>query len=119
MATKHLTKAEFLAKVANFETSPNKWKFLGDRPAVIDFYAQWCGPCKTLGPILEEVSDEYEGKVDFYKVDTEAEQQLAAAFNIRSIPSILFVPKEGEPQMAQGLMPKSSLKEAIDTVLLK
>jgi len=119
MATKHLTKAEFLAKVANFETSPNEWKFLGDRPAVIDFYAQWCGPCKTLGPILEEVSDEYEGKVDFYKIDTEAEQELAAAFNIRSIPSILFVPKEGEPQMAQGLMPKSSLKEAIDTVLLK
>lgn len=119
MATKHLTKAEFLEKVANFETSPNEWKFLGDKPVVIDFYAQWCGPCKTLGPIMEEVSDEYEGKVDIYKIDTEAEPELAAAFNIRSIPSILFVPKEGEPQMAQGLMPKSSLKDAINTVLLK
>jgi len=119
MATKHLTKAEFLEKVANFETSPNKWAFLGDKPAVIDFYAEWCGPCKSLSPIMEEVSDEFEGKVDFYKVDTEAEQELAAAFNIRSIPSILFIPKEGDPQMAQGLMPKSSLKEAVNTVLLK
>lgn len=119
MATKHLTKAEFLEKVANFETSPNKWVFLGDKPAVIDFYAEWCGPCKSLSPIMEEVSDEFEGKVDFYKVDTEAEQELAAAFNIRSIPSILFIPKEGDPQMAQGLMPKSSLKEAVNTVLLK
>jgi len=119
MATKHLTKAEFLEKVANFETSPEAWKFLGDKPAVIDFYAQWCGPCKTLGPIMEEVSDEFEGKVDFYKIDTEAEPELAAAFNIRSIPSILFVPKVGDPQMAQGLMPKSSLKDAINTVLLK
>lgn len=118
MKTIHLTKAEFLSKVANYEADPTVWKYLGDKPAIIDFYASWCGPCRTIAPILEELADEYEGKIHIYKVDTEKEQELAAAFGIRSIPSLLFVPMEGAPQMAQGALPKSAFKEAIEEVLL-
>ncbi|HQB68768.1 MAG TPA: thioredoxin [Paludibacteraceae bacterium] len=118
MGTIHLTKADFLKKVVNYEANPTEWKYLGDKPAIIDFYASWCGPCKMIAPILEELAAEYDGQIYIYKVDTEAEQELAAVFNIRSIPSILFVPMEGQPQMAQGAMPKASLKEAIESVLL-
>ena len=118
MGTIHLTKEEFLKKVVNYEANPTEWKYLGDKPAIIDFYASWCGPCKMIAPVLEELAAEYDGKIYIYKIDTEAEQELAAAFNIRSIPSILFVPMEGQPQMAQGAMPKASFKEAIESVLL-
>lgn len=118
MTTIHLTKSEFLAKVANYETNPTEWKYLGDRPAIIDFYASWCGPCKMIAPILEELAAEYGDSIYIYKINTEEEQELAAAFNIRSIPTLLFIPMEGTPQMAQGAMPKASLKEAIDKVLL-
>ncbi len=119
MKATELTKADFLKKVANFETTPNEWKYLGDKPAIVDFYASWCGPCKMVAPILEELAGEYEGQIYVYKVNTENEQELAAAFGIRSIPSILFIPMNGQPQMAQGAMPKSSFKEAIEKVLLK
>lgn len=119
MSVKHLTKAEFLTKVVNYEENPGEWKFLGDKPAIIDFYASWCGPCKAVAPILEELAAEYEGRIDIYKVDTEKEQELAAVFGIRSIPSILFIPLEGQPQMAQGAMPKTSFVEAINDILLK
>ena len=119
MSVKHLTKAEFLTKVVNYEANPGEWKFLGDKPAIIDFYASWCGPCKAAAPILEELATEYEGRIDIYKVDTEKEQELAAVFGIRSIPSILFIPMEGQPQMAQGAMPKSSFVDAINDILLK
>ncbi|MDD4516780.1 thioredoxin [Massilibacteroides sp.] len=118
MKTIHLTKADFLVKVANFETNPNEWKYLGDKPAVIDFYADWCAPCKAIAPILEELAAEYEGEIYIYKIDTEKEQELAAAFGVRSIPTLLFVPMSGEPQMARGALPKGTLKEAIDSVLL-
>lgn len=118
MQTIHLTKSEFLAKVADYETLPNEWKYLGDRPAVIDFYASWCGPCKMIAPILEELAAEYGDSIYIYKINTEEEQELAAAFGIQSIPTLLFVPMEGAPQMAQGAMPKNALKEAIDKVLL-
>ncbi len=118
MKTIHLTKEEFLNKVANYEANPNEWKYLGDKPAIIDFYADWCGPCKMIAPILEELAKEYDGKIYVYKVNTEQEQELAGAFGIRSIPSLLFVPMEGSPQMAMGALPKNSFKEAIDTVLL-
>lgn len=119
MSTIHLTKADFLKKIADYEKNPTEWKFLGDKPAIIDFYADWCGPCKMVAPILEELATEYDGKVDIYKVDTENEQELAAAFGIRSIPSILFVPMNDHPQMAQGAMPKHSFVDAIQNILLK
>ncbi|MFV0470875.1 MAG: thioredoxin [Paludibacteraceae bacterium] len=114
----HLTKEDFLKKVANYEADPNEWKYLGDKPCLIDFYADWCGPCKTIAPILEELAKEYAGQIYIYKINTEDEQELAGAFGIRSIPSLLFVPMEGQPQMAMGALPKATFKEAIDGVLL-
>ena len=114
--TELLTKETFLKKVFNYEEN-KEWKFEGDLPCVIDFYADWCGPCKAVAPVLEQLGEEYKGKVNIYKIDTEAEQELAAAFGIRSIPSILFVPKNGEPQMAQGALPKPQFEEIIKNVL--
>jgi thioredoxin len=119
MGTIHLTKAEFLTKVANYEANPTEWKYLGDKPCIIDFYASWCGPCKTIAPILEDLAKEYDGQIYIYKIDTEKEQELAAAFGIRSIPTILFCPVGENPQMAQGAMPKDAFKQAIEEVLLK
>lgn len=119
MGTIHLTKAEFLSKVANYEANPNEWKYLGDKPCIIDFYASWCGPCKTIAPILEDLAKEYDGQIYIYKVNTEEEQELAAAFGIRSIPTLLFCPLNEVPQMAQGAMPKEAFKQAIEEVLLK
>lgn len=118
MKTIHLNKMDFLTKVANYETHPTDWKYLGDKPALIDFYADWCGPCKAIAPVLEELANEYDGEIYIYKIDTEAEKELAAMFGIRSIPSLLFIPMEGSLQMAQGALPKNVLKEAIDKVLL-
>ncbi len=117
--TIHLTKADFLTKVVNYEKNPEKWEYLGDKPAIIDFYADWCGPCKMIAPILEELAAEYEDQIYIYKIDTEAEQELAAAFGIRSIPTLLFVPMGEAPQMAQGALPKDAFKQAINEVLLK
>lgn len=114
----HLTKDEFLQKVYNYEKNPNEWKYEGDKPAIVDFYATWCGPCKMLAPILEELAKEYDGQIVVYKIDTEKEPELSAAFGIRSIPTLLFIPKSGDPQVAQGAMPKASLKKAIDEFLL-
>jgi thioredoxin 1 len=113
----HLTKETFKQKVFDFETN-KEWKFNGTIPCIIDFYADWCGPCKMVAPVLEELSNEYKGKVDIYKVDTEAEQELAAIFGIRSIPSILFVPMEGQPQMVMGALPKGSFIQIINDVLI-
>jgi len=112
----HLTKETFKEKIFNFEENKD-WKFEGDKPAIIDFYADWCQPCKIVSPILEEIAQEYDGKVDVYKVDTEDQQELAAMFGIRSIPSILFVPKDEQPQMAQGALPKDTIEKAISDVL--
>lgn len=119
MKTIHLTKADFLAKVANYETNPNEWKYLGDKPALIDFYADWCGPCKAIAPVLDELAKEYGDDIYIYKIDTEQEQELAAVFGIRSIPTLIFVPMDGQPQVAQGALPKPELKKLIDSVLLK
>ena len=118
MNTIALTKADFLKKVADYEKNPTEWKYLGDKPALIDFYASWCGPCKALAPVLEELAAEYGDQIHIYKIDTEAEQELAAAFGIRSIPTLLFVPMEGQPRMAQGALPKATLKKAIDEIML-
>lgn len=115
----HLTKAEFLAKVMNYEKNPQEWIYLGDKPCLIDFYASWCGPCKRLAPILDELAQEYAGEIYIYKIDTEKERELAAVFAVRSIPTLLFCPMGENPQIAQGALPKEQLKEAIDKVLLK
>lgn len=112
-----LSKETFLEKVFNYEQN-KEWKYEGDLPCLIDFYADWCGPCKMVHPILEELSKEYEGKIKIYQIDTEVEQELAAAFGIRSIPSLLFCPADGQPQMAQGALPKAALKKAIEEILL-
>lgn len=114
--TENLTKEAFLEKVFNFKEN-KEWKFEGKKPALIDFYADWCGPCKMLAPILEELSEGYGDKIDIYKIDTEAEQELSAAFGIRSIPSMLFCPTEGEPQMANGALPKADSERVISEVL--
>ena len=112
-----LTKETFLEKVFNYETN-KEWKFEGELPCVIDFWAPWCGPCRMVAPVMEELSVEYAGKVNFYKINTDVEQELGSAFGIRSIPSLLFVPKEGQPKMAVGALPKESLKRAIQEELL-
>ena len=112
----YLTVETFKQKVFNYEKN-TEWKFEGDKPAIIDFYADWCGPCKMVAPILEELSKEYEGKLNIYKVDTESEQELASVFGIRSIPSLLFVPKDAQPQMAMGALPKDTFKKAFKDVL--
>ena len=117
MSTIHLNKEQFLEKVMNFEKTPKDWKYLGDKPCIIDFYADWCGPCKAVAPVLEDLAAEYDGKIYIYKVNTDEEQELAAAFGIQSIPTIYFCPMEGEPQMAMGALPKATIKQAIKEVL--
>lgn len=112
----HLTKETFLNKVFNFEKS-KEWKFEGEKPCIIDFYADWCGPCKMVAPVLEELANDFEGKLNVYKVNTEEELELASAFGIRSIPSFLFVPAQGQPQMAMGALPKESFIKAFKDVL--
>jgi len=112
----NLTVETFKEKVFDY-TQTKEWSFKGDKPAIIDFYADWCGPCKTIAPILEELDTEYES-IDFYKVNTETENELAATFGIQSIPSILFIPLEGSPQMALGALPKETFKKAISEILI-
>ncbi|MDT8285590.1 MAG: thioredoxin [Elusimicrobiales bacterium] len=106
----------FKSKVFDFDKS-KEWKFEGDKPCIVDFYADWCGPCKMLSPLLQELSEKYAGKLDIYKIDTDKEQELAASFGIQSIPTMLFVPMSGKPQMAQGVLPKEALEKAIADVL--
>lgn len=112
-----LTTEDFKKKVFDY-TASQDWKYEGTLPAIIDFYADWCGPCKMVAPILEELGKEYEGKVLIYKVDTEAEQELAAVFGIRSIPSFLFVPTEGQPMMQPGALPKNVFQKVIEEHLV-
>lgn len=114
--TEHLTKETFKSKVFDYENN-KEWKFEGDKPCIIDFYADWCAPCKMVAPVLEELSEDFDGKLDIYKVNTEEEQELAAIFGIRSIPSILFVPVGGQPQMAMGALPKETFIKAFKDVL--
>jgi thioredoxin 1 len=112
----HLTKETFKEKVFNFELY-NEWKFEGEVPCMIDFYADWCGPCKMVAPVLEELQKEYGDKLVIYKVNTENERELALMFGVQSIPSLLFVPVGGQPQMALGALPKSTFEKAIADVL--
>ncbi len=114
--TEHLTKQDFLDKVFNYEEN-EEWNYKGDLPAIIDFWADWCAPCRAVAPVLEDLSEEYAGKIKIYKVNTEQEQELAAAFGIRSIPSLLFIPAEGQPQMAAGALPKDTFIKVIEDIL--
>ena len=114
MTTINLTKGGFLRKIANYEMNPHKWKFLGEKPALIDFYAPWCGPCKSLSPVLDELAKEYSGKLDIYKVNVDDEQELASFFRIRTVPTLLFVPMEGDPHISTGAPSKGQLKKALD-----
>ena len=116
MTLEHLTKDTFKEKVFNFEAS-KEWKYAGSKPAIIDFYADWCAPCRMVAPVLEELKDEYADKIEIYKVNTEEERELSAMFGIQSIPSLLFIPLEGQPQMAMGALPKDTFKQAIGDVL--
>ena len=118
MATIKLTADKFKSDIFDY-TTEKEWSFKGERPAIIDFYADWCGPCKMVAPIMEELSEEYVGKVDIYKVDTEVEQELSSVFGIRSIPSMLFIPMEGQPMMQPGALPKDAFKEVIEKELLQ
>jgi thioredoxin 1 len=112
----HLTIQTFKEKVFNFEEN-KEWKFEGKLPCLIDFYADWCGPCRKVAPILEELASEYDGKLTIYKIDTEQERELASLFRVQSIPSLLFVPVDGQPQMALGALPRESFVNAIENVL--
>jgi len=116
MKLEHLTNETFKQKIFNFEAN-KEWKFEGETPAIIDFYADWCQPCKVIAPILEELKEEYGEKLDIFKVNTEEQRELSSVFGIQSIPSLLFVPKEGQPQMAMGALPKETFKQAISEVL--
>lgn len=114
-----LTKKDFIQKVWNFETSPKAFKYLGNKPAIIDFYAVWCGPCKKQSPIMDELAIKYKDKVIFYKIDVDKEKDLARGFGIQSIPTLLFIPKKGEPGLSAGLHSKEDLIKIIESQLLK
>jgi thioredoxin len=113
----HLTNEQFKKMVFNYETN-KEWKYLGNKPAIIDFYASWCGPCRIMTPRLEEIAKEYAGKIIVYKVDTDKEQALSANMGIQSLPTLVFIPQSGKPQASLGAIPKESLVKAIHEVLL-
>ncbi|MDH6343992.1 thioredoxin 1 [Parabacteroides sp. PFB2-12] len=113
-----LNKADFIAKVFNFEKNTDNWVYEGDKPCIIDFYADWCPPCKKIAPILAELAAEYKEDIIIYKINVDNEKELAALFGIQSIPSLLFVPVSGQPMMAQGALPKDKFIEQIDSFLL-
>lgn len=114
----HLTTAEFKKLVVNYDANPNKWVYLGDKPAIVDFWATWCPPCKAIAPILDELAKEYQGQIYVYKVDVDKETELASAFGIQSIPTLLFIPMKGDPKAEVGALPKETFKDRIDNFLL-
>lgn len=115
----HLTEQTFKQKVMDYDKNPQQWVFKGDKPAIVDFYADWCRPCRMIGPYLEELAVEYNGKINVYKVNTDEQHELAAVFGIESLPTVLFIPMEGKPSSQLGAMSKESYKKIIDEFLLK
>lgn len=115
----YLTKADFLQKVANYQTNPERFIYLGDKPCIIDFYADWCAPCRRVAPIFEELSEEYANIIYIYKINIDKEKEIAALFGISSIPAILFIPRNKTPQMAVGQYPKATYQQIINEFLLK
>ena len=123
-SVRQISKADFLEKIMNYEQNPNKWVYLGEKPCIIDFYADWCRPCKIASPILEELAEKYKGKIDFYKVNTDIESSLKSAFGIQSIPAFLYCPRSGNPQMTVGVAhtaeeTKAMFVKIIEEFLLK
>lgn len=119
MKVTEMNEAMFREKIMDYKNAGDTWKFKGDKPAIVDFYATWCGPCKATAPILEEIAQEYDGKIDVYKIDVDKSEELSALFNIRSIPSLLFIPKTGKPTMSVGAHAKNELEQMIKETLLK
>lgn len=117
MATQHLSKKDFIEKIFDYENE-KEWKYNGELPAIIDFYADWCGPCRSVAPALEELSSEYEGKINIFKIDTDAEQELSEVFGMQSIPTFLFIPMRGVPMMQKGAVSKKVFKDIIEERLL-
>lgn len=115
----HIGKTEFVEKIYDYEKNPDKWIYNGKKPAIVDFYADWCGPCRMLSPTLESLAQKYKDKIIIYKVNTDKERELAAAFGITSLPTLLFIPMDKMPQVAQGALPKEDLEKAINDFLLK
>jgi thioredoxin len=118
MATQKITAQDFKAKIFDYETG-QEWKYAGSLPAIVDFYADWCGPCKAVAPVLEELSTEYDGKLVIYKIDTDKEMELSSLFGIQSIPTLLFIPVEGAPMMQKGALPKNVLQQVIEERLMQ
>ena len=116
---KHLTYSGFLKKVWNFESNPTTFIYKGDVPAVIDFYADWCGPCRRVAPIMEKLAEEYEGRLVVYKINVDQEKELATAFQAKSIPMVLFIPLEGQPMKQVGAMSEESYRKIVEEHLLK
>ena len=115
----HLTYKEFIKKVWDFEKDPNTFNYKGKLPAIVDFYADWCGPCRRVAPIMERMAEEYDGKLLVYKVNTDQERELASAFQVRSIPMVLFIPMEGQPMMQVGALPEEGYRKVVEEQLLK
>lgn len=118
METVHLTAQDFKLKIFDYEKEEN-WKYKGELPAIIDFYAEWCGPCKAIAPVLEELAVEYSDKLIIYKIDTDKEEELSSLFGIQSIPTLLFIPLQGSLMVQKGALPKNVLKQVIDEKLLQ
>jgi len=116
---KHLTYKEFLSKVWDFEKDPTTFKYKGKLPAIVDFYADWCGPCRRVAPIMEKLAEEYDGRLLVYKVNTDQERELSQAFQVKSIPMVLFIPKEGQPMMQVGALPEEGYRKVVEEQLLK
>lgn len=117
MGAAHISKKDFLEKVFDYEKNGKDWKYSGDKPALIDFFADWCMPCKSIAPVIDELADEYRDRAYIYKVNVDEENELASLFGVRSIPALLFIPKGGMPKMAVGALPKSALKKELDSML--
>lgn len=118
MATIHLSAQDFKDKVFNYDEA-SEWQYNGSLPAIIDFYADWCGPCKAVAPILEELSEQYKDQLVIYKIDTDKETELSSLFGIQSIPTLLFIPMEGSPMMQRGAIPKNAFQQVIEERLLQ
>jgi thioredoxin 1 len=118
MATQQMTALDFKEKIFDYEKD-QEWKYNGELPAIVDFYADWCGPCKAVAPVLEELSNEYKNKLVIYKIDTDKEMELSSLFGIQSIPTLLFIPTEGAPMMQKGALPKNILQQVIEEKLLQ